>query len=222
MPTISVIMKVLLALLAVTLVAHMVYTERRNMKFVTTIWSRFKIRMFFEVFGLILQTILVYILLAESSPLFKYGWINLFLGKGGNLYIAPITDMASAGISWVRVLPFLFFMLFLVAIPFMARIEENIFRKGKYEWADIIKQSVWFGLIHCLVGVPLGAGIALIGTGLFYACKYRDAFLKGLDKHGDWERAEEEGVLASTTYHTLYNSVLIIILIALMAIMALN
>lgn len=221
MYTLSIIMKVLLALLVVTAVARTVYAERHNMKFITTIWSRFRVLMFFEVFIVILQTGLIYGLLVWCSPLFKYGWINLIFGKSGNMYIAPITEAASASISWVRVLPFLFFPLLLAAVPFMAHIEENMFRKGNHEWPDIIKQSVVFGLVHCLAGVPLAAGIALIGGGFFYACKYRKAFLKGLDKHGDYERAEEEAVLVSTTYHALYNSVLII-LTAMLAITALN
>jgi len=222
MHIVSVVLKVLLALLAVTLVAHTVYSERRNLKLVTIIWSRFRLRMFFEILAVILQVVLVYSFLVWCSPLFKYGWMNLFLGMSGNMYIAPIVELTSADISWVRILPFMFFLLFLVAVPFMAQIEEKIFRKGHYEWPDMVKMSVVFGLIHCVVGVPLASGIALIGSGLFYAHKYRKSFLSELDKHGNWERAEEEAMLVSTTYHTLYNSVLVVILIVLLVITSLN
>ncbi|HEU0085735.1 MAG TPA: hypothetical protein VFQ59_02130 [Candidatus Paceibacterota bacterium] len=148
--------------------------------------------------------------------------MNLFYNEGGNIYIAPIIEAANTSIRWVQVLPFLFFLLFLVAIPLLAHLEEKIFRKGNHKWPDIIKQSVVFGLIHCLVGISLAAGIALIGTGFFYANKYRKTYLKELKEHNDHTRAEEQAVLVSTTYHSFYNSVIIITLIALQAITVLN
>lgn len=218
----SIILKVLMALVAVAMVAHLVYTERRNLKFIRTVWSRFRVIMFFEVFGMLLVTISVYLLLMWCSPIFKYGWTHLFLERGGNLFIAPMTDAITSDIGWLRIVPFFFFLLFLVAIPFMARIEEQIFRQAHFEWRDIIKMSVIFGLVHCIVGVPLGAGIALIGTGLFYACKYRKTLLKEMKDHHDVIRANEEALLVSTTYHAFYNTVVIIIVMVVLTIAVLN
>ena len=207
----SIILKVLLAMLTVTFVTQTVYAERRNLNFVMTIWSRFRVQMFFEVFGMLLVTILFCALLMQC-PLFKYGWMDLFFVNGGSLFIAPVIDAAGASNHFARILPFMFILFLLVAMPFWARNEEKSFREGNYEWPDIIKESIVFGLVHCLMGVPLGAGIVLIGVGFFYACKYRKTFLKELDNHGNWHRAEKEAVLVSTTYHTLYNTMVVFVL----------
>ena len=222
MHTILIIMKVLLTILAVTLILQAIYKERRNMKFATTIWSRFSWLMLFEVLAIIFQTVIIYSLLVWISPVFKYGWMHLFLDNGGNMFVAPITEIASSGMGLTRVFPFLFLTLFLVAIPFLARNEENIFRKSAYEWPEIATKSVVFGLIHCLVGVPLAAGIALIGTGFFYGYKYRRAFLINLKTYGNNVIAEKEALLVSTTYHTLYNSILIVVLMILIGVITLN
>lgn len=205
--------KVVLVLLAVASVALPLISERRNYEFVWQVWKRFRIKMFVQVFGIIMLTIAAAIVLWEVPGL-KWGWINLFFSGGGNMFIAPITEGSqSTHVSIQLMVPLFFFALMLV-LPFLARSEERSFRKGYDEWGPIIKQSVKFGLVHCLVGVPLAAGIALIISGFFYGYKYKRAFDRNMETLG-YGRAEDEAVMVSTTYHTMYNMVVVALLIAI-------
>jgi hypothetical protein len=102
----------------------------------------------------------------------------------------------------------LFFVALAFVLPFLARSEERSFRKGHDEWGSIAKQSVKFGLVHCLFGVPIAAGIALIISGLFYGFKYKRAFDRNVEVMGYWQ-AEDEAVMVSTTHHTMYNMIVV-------------
>lgn len=205
--------KVVLVLLAVASVALPLISERRNYEFVWQVWKRFRIKMFVQVFGIILLTIAVAIALWEVPGL-KWGWINLFFGGGGNMLVKPITDGSQSTHVSIRLMVPLFFFALMLVLPFLARSEERSFRKGYDEWGPIIKQSIKFGLAHCLVGVPLAAGIALIIPGFFYGYKYKRAFDRNTDTLG-YGRAEDEAVMVSTTYHTMYNMVVVALLIAI-------
>lgn len=207
MITFSVILKVLLSLVSVTLVARTVYAERRDLKFVLTVWSRFRLRMFCEVVVLAALTISTMLLLCRAAPVLGYGWMNL-LGGPGNMLFAP-TGFADSSNGWTKVVPVLFLVLLFVAIPFLARIEERIFRAGYLKTRQIVKRSVMFGLVHCVAGVPIGVGIALILSGFFYAHKYRESYLKEISRHKNRGRARKEALLVSTTYHACYNTVIV-------------
>lgn len=210
--------KAVLVLLAVASVALPLVSERRNYEFVWQVWRQFRIKMFFETFGVILLTIAVAIALWEVPGL-KYGWISLFFGGSGNMLIKPITEGSHSTHISIRLLVSIFFIALAFVLPFLARSEERSFRKGYDEWGSIIKQSIKFGLVHCFVGVPLAAGIALIIPGFFYGYKYKRAFDRNTEALG-YRRAEDEAVMVSTAYHTLYNTIVValLLLVALAAV----
>lgn len=209
--------KAILILFAIAGIAHTCITERRNYKFVWQIWKRFRIRMFFEVLGVLLLIFAVAIVLWIGVPGLKYGWLNPFFEGGGNILIRPIQEGSESTSVLVRLLVPLFFLAFMFVMPFLARIEENSFRKGHEEWSSILKQSVKFGLIHLVVGVPLAIGIALIILGFFLGYKYKRAFDRNRETFTYWQ-AQDEAVMVSTVYHTIYNMViLIIVLLAALA-----
>jgi hypothetical protein len=108
-----------------------------------------------------------------------------------------------------------FFSFLLLALPFLTKWKEDFFRRGHREWKSIARQSIKFGLAHCLAGVPLAASIALIVLGFFLGLKYKRAFDRFM-KEGElsWFEAEGEAVMASTAYHTFYNSVFVAMFIA--------
>lgn len=201
------ISKVLLVLLAVGGVAMTLIAERRNYKFVWSVWRRFRIKMFFECLGIVTLTIAVMVALWQVPGL-NYGWINLFFGESGNMLIKPIQEGSDSANVLVRMMVPMFFVALAFVLPFLARSEERSFRKGYNDWGSITKQSVKFGLVHCLVGLPLATGIALIIPGLFLGLKYKRAFDRNVNYMGYW-RAEDEAVMVSTTYHTMYNMILI-------------
>jgi hypothetical protein len=210
--------RVLLVLLAVAGIALLLIAERRNYEFVWSVWRRFRIKMFFECLGIVTLTIAVAVALLRIPGL-KYGWINIFFGGSGNMLIRPIQEGSDSVNILVRVMVPVFFVALAFVLPFLARFEERIFRKGHDEWSSIVRQSVKFGLVHCLVGVPLAAGIALIIPGLFYGLKYKRAFDRSTDMMG-YRQAEDEAVMVSTAYHTMYNMIVVglLLLVALVAI----
>ncbi len=213
MEMLSAIGKAFLVLLAVASVALPLVVERRNYEFVWQVWKRFRVRMFFEVVGVVLLT-MVTVLALWGIPGLEYGWTSLFFdGSGGNVVIRPIMEGTESTSISVRLMVPAYFIAFAFVLPFLARSEERIFRKGYVTWGPILKQSVKFGLLHCLVGVPLAAGIALIIPGFFYGYKYKRAFDRNT-AIGDRE-AEEEAVMVSTTYHTMYNMVVVVILLVI-------
>ena len=138
-------------------------------------------------------------------PALTYGWMSLFSEHAGNALLQPIIDGSRSGSFPIRLCVPLFFSFLIPAIPFLAKKEEEIFRKGKDEWCGIIWSSVIFGLSHCIMGIPLGAGFALIIPGLFFGYKYKRAFdnSTSLTK----SRAEDEAVMESTVYHTMHNTI---------------
>lgn len=210
MHVLLVILKVMLAAFAIAMVSKTVYGERKNLGFIFKIYSRFRVLMFLKVLAILFFTIASFLVI-RNIPYFNYGWMDLFLKGGGNLLIAPVMEASDASSIWIKIVPFGFLSLLLIALPYLAHYEEKEFRKGRVAWSDITKKSIEFGLVHCIVGIPLAAGVALIGTGFFYAWTYRQGFLKEMAAHGNKEQAEEEAVLTSTAYHTLYNTVLILL-----------
>lgn len=194
--------KTFLVLIAVGGVVMPLISEWGNFEFVWKIWKRFRIRMFFEVSGIILLLIFAMTVLWEV-PYLKYGWINLFYESGGNIVIVPIMEGTKSTNFFIRLMVPLYFIVFILVMPFLVRSEEDLFRKGISDWWAIVKRSIAFGMVHCLVGVPIAAGIALIIPGFFFACKYRGAYFKSLKMSSENFRAIEDGVMESVTYHTL-------------------
>lgn len=201
--------KTILVLFAVGSIAYSFISERRNYGFVWSVWKRFRFKMFFEVIGVISLVFATAIMLWDVSIL-KWGWMSLFYNHGGNILITPIRDGSQSTSLIIRLMVPVFFFLFLLVAAFFARSEEVSFRKGYNEWIPIFKQSIKFGLVHCLVGIPLAAGIALIIPGFFFGYKYKRAF-DYKNAGGDCrEESEDEAVMVSTTYHTMYNMILVL------------
>lgn len=211
--------KAVLLFLAVVSVALPFVSERRNYEFVWHVWKRFRVVMLMEVIAVIVLMVASAIVLSQV-PGFTYGWTALFFdGKSGNILLKPVMEGSESSHILIRLMVPVFIVALAFILPYLARSEERMFRKGHRAWGSIIKQSVKFGLIHCLVGVPLAAGIVLIIAGLFFGLKYKRAFDRNVDTMGT-SQAEDEAVMVSTTYHTMYNMVLVglLLVIALAAI----
>lgn len=205
------VLKVALILFAIVSVAQTLINERRNYKFVWQVWKRFRIKMLFESFGIILLTGTVAIMLL-FVPGLKYGWLNFFFAEGGNMLIKPVLEGSKSTSILIRLFVPIFFFVLMLTLPFFAKFEEKIFRKGYNEWIPILKQSIRFGLFHCLVGVPLALGFALIIPGFFFGYKYKRAFdcNAAILNH---DQAEDEAVMVSTSYHTMYNMIFMFMLL---------
>ncbi len=194
-------------------------SERRNLRFVWQVWGRFRFGMFFQCFGVLLITAMVCASLALLVPPLKYGWLNIFIEGGGNPLVAPVMEGSQSANSLIRLLVPIFFGAVILVLPFLAKYEEVMFREGHEKWNEIIWQSIKFGPIHCLIGVPLTAGLALILVGLFYGYHYKRAYEQSVPKFGPLV-AREEALLTSTAYHTMFNTIVVgsLLLFALFAI----
>jgi hypothetical protein len=107
-----------------------------------------------------------------------------------------------SGLKW-KYYAMLFLPVLLFALPSLAKYEEDDFREGTRGWADGVKRSIKFGLIHLIVLIPLGAALALSIGGLWFTYQY----FKG-------------GVERSTVYHSVYNSIVVAVLFVTVVIFA--
>jgi hypothetical protein len=191
-------------------VVKALYDNRNNFSFIILVWKRFRLLMFIQILGIIALIYFTYAVLITLTPYFGYGWANLIAKGGGNILITPVFSAFNSTLYIVRSLPSLFIFAFLLSLPFMARLEENIFRRGVHTWKEITWRSIVFGLMHLIIGIPVGIGIALIIPGFFFAYIYRKTYLKQVSKNITQKLARNEAILESTAYHTMMNTIFII------------
>ncbi len=186
--------------------------EKNKCRFIWSVWKAFDIKMFLEVCVVVVLT-LGTILLLFQVPGFNYGWMHLFFTGGGNVFITPISEGSESSSYLIRLMVSVSFLVFICVVPFLAKYEEDVFRRGFNTWSAVAKQSVKFGLVHCLVGLPLAAGGALIISGAFYGYKYKTCFERNVNVIGQRE-AEDKAVMMSTSCHTMYNTIIFGLLFA--------
>ncbi len=235
METIKMLLKVAFAVWATTSVIQTVFSKKNRILFLK-IWKNVRVTMFFECMGVILIVISAWYGLSYI-PFLSYGWTSLIYDNPSNIGIGSVTQLSqtlshsTTGITSIgfAVITPLFFLLLFFCLPSFAHTEEKIFRKNTTGWGLITIKSILFGLIHCIVGVSLSVGFALAIGGFFFAMKYRqkhlaiqEIMINSLEMHNLIENnpgiqtsdiyfvnAVDEGVMRSTTYHTVYNSILV-------------
>lgn len=143
-------------------------------------FKRLRPVMFVTSLPVIAATIATAVLLFQV-PWLQWGWYALVSGgQQGNVMISALS-----GTAWLF-LPFL--ALLALAMPHLVHGEEVSFREGTVTWAQGIRRSIGFGLMHLTAGVPIAAGLALTIAGLWYTHQYMRG---GLDR--------------STSYHLAWN-----------------
>jgi hypothetical protein len=206
MRTIGLMLGCLLSSILVFKVTIGMYLRRKSLGFIWSIWRRFRFAMLPEVFLMIAMTVCGGLTLMHFVPWLRWGWANLFSKNGGNAALAPIFAALNFPSRPVQLLVPFFLVLFVINMPFFVKREEDLFRKGYYKWPDLFEHSVRFGLVHVVMGIPLGFVLAIIPTGFFLALKYRFAYLRLCRESPAIWSAEEEATLITTTYHTMYNT----------------
>ncbi len=128
-------------------------------------------------------------LLALDNPILNWSWWTWLASQvgdstgGGNIIAAPLAY------PWLAV-PFV--LLLAYTLPNLAHGEELTFRKGTKGWRDGVPRSILFGMVHCLVGVPLAVALPLSIGGLWFTRQYL-----------------QHGIDRSTTHHLTYNSIVL-------------
>ena len=144
--------------------------------------------------------VLAAVLTAASAlllvPGLDWGWWSA-IGGVGNPVTGSTDRTAGTTLEWL--IPLVFVVLLLPALPLFAEAEEQRFRAGAEHWS--LWRRAWrgvvFGLAHALIGIPIGVALALSIGGWYFTWWY----LRG-------------GVLESTRAHTAYNGVIILVLLA--------
>lgn len=110
--------------------------------------------------------------------------------NGTNVHLIPLQ---------IKYFGLFFAVLLCLNLPSLALAEEKIFRNGTTGWIQGIAFSFIFGIVHCIVGVPIAAGLAISLAGLWYTHQY---FVGGIE--------------LSALHHTTFNLILILILFSLL------
>ena len=94
--------------------------------------------------------------------------------------------------------------LVVAALPLFANAEERMFRTGAQRWSarQRVVKVLQFGLIHAVVGIPIGVALALsVGGAYFMSVYLRSYALTG---------SANEATMESTRAHTAYNALIIV------------
>lgn len=140
-------------------------------------------------------------------PGLDFGWWTAIGGTGN-----PVLGATSrtAGSPLAVLVPAVFLALVVPLLPLFAEREEQMFRAGS-EYRSLRSRIWWglkFGLVHTIVGIPVGVALALSIGGWYFT----RAYLRG------WRRGGRATALAeSTRAHLAYNLVIFVLVAVLLA-----
>jgi hypothetical protein len=159
---------------------------------------------------LVLVAVLAVALALIQVPGLEWGWWTA-LGGFGNPVTGGTERTVGTALEWL--VPAVFVALLVPALPLLAEREERVFRWGD-EHRSVPQRAargVVFGLAHAIMGIPLGAALALSIGGWYFSWRY----LRGYRAAGGDARA---GLLESTRAHLAYNGFIVgLLLVGLLA-----
>lgn len=156
----------------------------------------------------------LFAVLAVATPLLAvpgldFGWWTA-IGGEGNPAVGVGRESATPGVL-ETIVPVVFITLLIIGLPLLVEGEEWAFRRGAElrSRAANARRSVLFGLVHALIGIPIGVAMALSVGGFYFTW----AYLSGWRATGSQEAALAE----STRSHLAYNLVIAAIVIVALA-----
>ena len=119
----------------------------------------------------------------------------------GNPVFGSSTATDGTILEWL--IPVVFLVLLAPALPLFAHAEELLFRRGAEGWSGRRRalKVLQFGAVHALIGIPIGAALALSVGGAYFMSVYLAAFRRLPD--------ERAGDVESARAHTAYNALII-------------
>lgn len=157
-------------------------------------------------FWMLMQSIIAIVVVATIAKFLMdthkfFGW-SIFSLIPNTSYEWEENGKKVTGIN-INLIPFkiplvsvIFGALLFIYLPTAALWEEELFRAGTNSWQEGLLRSFLFGVAHCLVGVPIGAGLAITVSGVWFTWCY---FVGGVE--------------LSAASHATYNSILVFLLI---------
>jgi hypothetical protein len=197
----NVLSVVVLALVGVRLVqAAKLSRSNRGRSLSRQVWTRLRWRHFWPV-PFVLAGVLIVAIPLLMIPVLRWGWWSALGGDGNPIFGSSTATM---GTVWEWLIPLVFMVLVVAALPLFANAEERMFRTGAQRWTtrQRVVKVLQFGLIHALVGIPIGVALALsVGGAYFMSVYLRSYALTG---------SVAEATLESTRAHTAYNALIIV------------
>ncbi len=161
----------------------------------------------------VLAAVLVAATALLSVPGLDWGWWTA-LGGTGN----PVTGGTeqTVGTVWEWLVPLVFLALLVPALPLFAYAEERMFRTGAEAWSGPrrVGKCLQFGLVHALIGIPIGVALALAVGGAYFMAVYLRAFRHGADAR--------RATIESARAHTAYNATIMILVLVLAGLTAMG
>jgi hypothetical protein len=147
--------------------------------------------------------------LLVQVPGLDFGWWTTLLGGEGNPVIGMTGESSGGPLEWM--VPGVFLVMLLPALPLFAEREEHMFRLGAESWSTArrIGRGVQFGLVHAIIGIPIGVALALSIGGWYFTAVYLREFRQTEDR--------EAAVLASTGAHLAYNLEVLLLIVVVLA-----
>jgi hypothetical protein len=142
-----------------------------------------------------------------SLPVLSFGWWTA-IGGTGNPVTGGTTQTSGTPLEWI--VPAVFLTMLIPALPLFAEREEVMFRRGAEGWSTArrIRRGVEFGLVHAIIGIPIGVALALSLGGWYFTWCY----LRGWRRTG----TQDGAVMESTRAHFAYNAtILTLVLVAI-------
>jgi hypothetical protein len=153
---------------------------------------------------LVVGLVLVAAIGLTRLPLLDFGWWSAIGGQGNPAF--GVTDR-TAGTPFEIVVPVVFLVFLVPALPLLVEREEELFRLGAEEWTvpKRIGKTVLFGLVHALIGIPIGVALALSIGGAHFLLGYLRAFRRTARRR--------EALLESTRLHLAYNTTIVVLVV---------
>jgi hypothetical protein len=137
-------------------------------------------------------------------PVLSFGWWSVLGGEGN-----PVVGVTEKDYGIVSVvLPLFFIGLLIVGMPLLVAREEWVFRRGAEVRGTAVNvgRSLVFGLAHAVIGIPIGAALALSIGGLYLTRCYLEGWKE--------TRTQTGALLESTRAHLAYNLTIITLVLA--------
>jgi hypothetical protein len=153
----------------------------------------------------VLCLVVLAVIVLLQVPLLDFGWWSA-LGGVGNPVTGNSERTAGTALEWI--VPLCFIVPLVPALPLFAEAEERMFRLGsetRSQWQRFIK-GIQFGLMHALIGIPIGAALALSIGGWYFTWWYLWAFRR--------TRSSVAATFESTRAHLAYNLTVVVIVLA--------
>lgn len=152
--------------------------------------------------------------LLVKIPVLSWGWWSA-LGGEGNIMLGRTKDQGG-GSAVADVVGLALLVVFAAAVPALALSEEQVFRRGSEQRGrgQRLRWAVGFGLLHSIMGIPIGVSLALGLGGLWFTGRYLTGWRAARDAGLPERACADAGELRSTVHHIAWNWTLLGILAA--------